>query len=37
MGVQQIAVTPKSCSTMSWRSVLPPEIGMTVAPSASAP
>jgi hypothetical protein len=32
-----MAVTPKSFITMIWRSVLPPEMGMTVAPSASAP
>ena len=29
-----MAVTPKSFITMIWRSVLPPEMGMTVAPSA---
>jgi hypothetical protein len=32
-----MAVTAKSWSTMICRSVLPPEMGMTVAPSASAP
>jgi hypothetical protein len=32
-----MAVTLKSRITMIWRSVLPPEIGITVAPSASAP
>ena len=28
---------PKSCISMIWRLVLPPEIGMTVAPTRSAP
>jgi hypothetical protein len=32
-----MAVTPKSRSTMIWRSVLPPEMGITVAPRVSAP
>jgi hypothetical protein len=35
--VQQIAVTPKSFITMICRSVFPPEMGITVAPRASAP
>jgi len=30
-------VDPKSCMSMIWRLVFPPEIGMTVAPIFSAP
>ena len=36
-GVQVITVTPKSFMMRIWRSVLPPLIGTTVAPRASAP
>jgi hypothetical protein len=34
VGVQQIAVTPKSFISMICRSALPPDVGTTVAPSA---
>ncbi len=36
-GVQVSTVAPKSWRIMIWRLVLPPEIGMTVVPSFSAP
>ena len=36
-GVQAIMVVPKSLISMSWRSVLPPEMGTVSAPSFSAP
>ena len=36
-GVLQRTVEPRSWKTMSWRSVNPPEIGMTAAPRRSAP
>ena len=37
LGVAHTAVTPKSRISMIWRSVLPPETGITAAPIASAP
>ena len=36
-GVQQMAVAPKSRRSMTWRAVLPDDMGMTVAPTRSAP
>ena len=37
IGVAQMAVVPKSRITIICRSEFPPEIGITVAPRASAP
>ena len=36
-GVHVRTVDPKSCISMIWRLVFPPEIGMTAAPIFSAP
>ena len=36
-GVATSTCAPKSCSSIAWRAVIPPETGITVHPIRSAP